>query len=225
QETAGAVAGQAQDFARDAGNTASDVGSTLLDTIQQNPLPALAAAASLGYLIFNRPGAGAPVPIHEARYRAERAAGQLRESTGQIAGGIQETAGEVTDRIQETTGRVSAQAQEAFGEVGGSLQSQALRTQYRFEQFFSDHPLIVGGAALALGLMAGLPVPQTQQEHELMGHASSQLIDRAQSVAQETAQKVQHAVEQSGPDDELRRQAQGVADEAKAVAEKLDRPA
>ena len=225
QETAGEVAGQAQELARDAGSAASDVGSSVLDTIQQNPLPTLVAAASIGYLLMNRPGMSSSSPGFEARYRSAPAVGRLGETADRLQGDLQDSAGKMANRVQETTGRVMGQAQDTIDGVGDSLQFQAMHTQHRFEQFFGDHPLVAGAAAVALGVMAGLPVPQTQQEHDLMGQTSDRLIDRAQSVAQQGAQKLQHAVEQSTSDDEIRRRTQEVADKAKEAAQNLDKPA
>lgn len=196
QETAGQVAHQVQGAAYSAGSTAGDVGSDLMEAIKQNPVPAALAGLSLGWLFLNRPSGSTSASGYQGKHQAGHMAHQLQDTTGHAADQVQDAAGEMVDRVQQTTGRIADQAQETAGQFGTAAQSQAMRTKYRFEEILHENPLAVGAAALVLGAVVGLPVPQTRQEHQLMGQASSTLIDRAQSMAQETMDKVQHVAEE-----------------------------
>jgi hypothetical protein len=210
QETAEYAADRMQAAARTAGDTAGDVGSTFVEMIRRNPVPAALAGASLAWLWINRPGpAGpmtAPYPFEGSRrqrdsmmYRAQETAGQVVDQTqgavAQVANQAQETVGQVANQAQQTVGQLTSQAQETVGQFTNQAQYQALRARYGWEQMVRDNPLVVGLAAAALGALAGLPVPQTTQENRLMGRARDTLMERAQEAAQETFDKVQHVAE------------------------------
>ncbi len=50
-----------------------------------------------------------------------------------------------------------------------------------------ENPLAVGTLAVGVGAAVGLAIPETSKEHEVMGEARDNLVDKAQ----ETQQKVQ----------------------------------
>ena len=54
-----------------------------------------------------------------------------------------------------------------------------------------ESPLALGAVAVALGTAIGLAVPATRRENEWMGETRDKLVDRAQSVAQDTMNQVQ----------------------------------
>jgi ElaB/YqjD/DUF883 family membrane-anchored ribosome-binding protein len=117
--------------------------------------------------------------------------GSVKEKAGALAGRAQEVAGNVADRAQQVAGTVADRAQEMAGSVADQTRYQARRLE---DQFY-EHPLAIGAAAIALGLAAGLAVPETRKETELMGDARDQLVDRVREVAGETKDKVQHVAE------------------------------
>jgi ElaB/YqjD/DUF883 family membrane-anchored ribosome-binding protein len=191
QETVGHAADRMQSAARTAGSTAGDVGSTFVEAIRQNPMPAALAGLSLAWLWVNRPDPAVRT-LYAPAYSASSFSAKRDESMMQRA---QDTAGQFAGRAQETAGQFAGQAQEAVGYATEQAQHQALRARYRFEEIFHENPLIVGTAALVLGALVGLPLPQTPQEHRLMGEARDTLVERTQEVAQETIGKVQQVAE------------------------------
>lgn len=232
QETAGQVAGQAQGAARAAGDTAGDIGSALLETIRQNPVPAALAGLSLGWLYMNRASSPAPTPsfrstggyrpadqgrsggagfIDQAQETAGQVVGQAQETASHVVGQAQEAAGQAVDRMQETAGRLAGQTQEKVGDLAGGAQSQAMRARYNLQEMFQDNPLVLGGLALALGAAAAIPVPQTPQEDRFLGEARDTFVDKAQEVAQDTLQKVQHVASEVQHTAEREAQDQGLA--------------
>lgn len=60
-----------------------------------------------------------------------------------------------------------------------------------------EDPLKVGAATLALGLVAGLVLPSTRKENELMGEQRERLLERAKEVGQEALDKGQRIVVQA----------------------------
>jgi ElaB/YqjD/DUF883 family membrane-anchored ribosome-binding protein len=90
-------------------------------------------------------------------------------------------------------GQLAESAGDTVGSVAEGVKYQASETQTQFQRMLMENPLAVGAIALAVGAAVGLAVPETPQEHQLMGSARDKLMDRAQSVAQDTIQKVQQA--------------------------------
>jgi hypothetical protein len=204
QETAEDVAERVQDAAYSAQGTATDIGAGLMNIIRQNPVPSALAGLSIGYLLMNGSGA-------TQSPTAYRAVGQVRGTTERVAGEVQGTAEEIAGRVQSTASQVTDRVQQAAGDIGSDLDYQALRTRMRLDEIVNDNPLLVGAAAFVLGAAIGLPVPQTQQESSLMGSASSQVIERAQTAAQEAVRKVQHVAEQATSTAEREAKNQGLA--------------
>ena len=52
-----------------------------------------------------------------------------------------------------------------------------------------ERPLAVGAAAIALGVVAGLMIPSTRKEDELMGETRDRLMERAKEVGGEALEK------------------------------------
>ncbi len=125
----------------------------------------------------------------------EGAIDRVRDKARELAGDVREKASDVASRAQA---------------MAGNIAEDTRHGARRVEDQFRESPLTVGAAALALGLVAGLAVPETRKEKQLMGGARDRLIDRARDVARDTTQKVEHVAER-------------VADEAQSTAKQAAR--
>jgi hypothetical protein len=127
--------------------------------------------------------------------RGQRAVGhtlhRAQETAGDVVSRAQETVGDVASQAQETVSGMASQAQESAGYIAHQAQYQAQRLEDRFERTLYENPLAVGAVAVALGTAVGFALPQTQRENELLGEARDNLVDRAQSLAHDTMEKVQ----------------------------------
>ena len=206
---------------RDAANTANDttkgLGSAIMGTIEQNPLPAALAAIGLGWLYLKRPKGAAQssaptaYPAYPAylAYRdgqagrptvgdaAGSAAGAVGdamntvgEALGSAAGTVGNTVGSAAGAVGETVGGAAAGTQDAAQGLVGEVQHQAQRLGSGFQTLAQENPLAVGVAGVAVGSLIGLLVPETQGERQLMGGARDTLLDKAAGTAQETMDKV-----------------------------------
>jgi ElaB/YqjD/DUF883 family membrane-anchored ribosome-binding protein len=140
-----ATIGRAEDAVTSAGQTARGVGSIVIETIKQNPVPAALAGLSLGWLFMNRSSgpprrgaypayqAGVPSASYPA-YSAGRTAasyptGQPYQESGRsTVGEMADKAGEVATRAQERAGQAVSSAGELAGEAldsAGELASTA----------------------------------------------------------------------------------------------------
>jgi ElaB/YqjD/DUF883 family membrane-anchored ribosome-binding protein len=174
------AAADVADVAKNARDSAASAGSAAWNTVREHPIPVALAGLGLGWLLTRRP-------------QAQQAGQRLSEVREQIAGPVTSA----VSQVQETGQQIGSQAATQLNRAGGQVQ-QTLR----------DNPLAVGAAALAIGAVVGLAVPQTQQEHRLMGPTRDQLVakaqntahevaERAQSAAQETVRKVDHVVQEA----------------------------
>jgi len=101
--------------------------------------------------------------------------------------------GQAADKAQDVGGQIQDQAQQ----MASQAQYQAYRAKGWFERTMDENPLAIGLVAVAAGALAGMAVPETDQERQWMGPARDQLVEKAQDVAQDTADKVQHVAEQA----------------------------
>lgn len=214
-----ATIGRAQEMAGNVADMAKEGGSTLMDTIRANPIPVALTAVGLGWLVF---GARREANRRHEREYWDRGYGRYRDRgwypgypgsygpyqqpqqdqgrMGQMTDRMQHAAGKVGDRVQDAASNVGDRMQDAAGTVADKAgdmadyaQWQAQRTRSWFEQTWNDNPLLVAGAALALGTVVGLVIPETEVEDKLMGETRDSLVQKAQGVAQDTVRKAQDA--------------------------------
>jgi vacuolar-type H+-ATPase subunit H len=134
EQAVGATVEKAEEVVSSAGQTARGVGSTMLEMIKQNPVPAALAGLSIGWLWMNRPsgppatsyppyGGGrtsypAPPPYStgQAPYRD-----QGQSTVGAIADQVGETAGQAGEKV----GQAVSSAGEKASEVAGGAAEKA----------------------------------------------------------------------------------------------------
>ncbi len=216
-----ATVGRIERVASNTGASANEMGSSLMTTIRENPVPAALAGIGIGWLLINRSGSSsgqqtgssvssqANQAVGQAQQTVGQAAGQAQQAAGQVAGQAQQAAGQVAgqaqqaaSQVQQTTGQVVDQVQETAGQVAGQVQQQAQRARGRLEQMVMENPVPIGALALAIGGAVGLAVPGTEREQQLMGETRDRVVERVTETVQETAQdtmeKVQRVAEEAG---------------------------
>jgi ElaB/YqjD/DUF883 family membrane-anchored ribosome-binding protein len=204
QEKAGEVAGQVRDTMSRAGDRARDAGSTMMDAVRENPIPAALSALSLGWLFmsarshdrtgydYDRRGGGYGYG-RDAFYAEPGAGSSARDALGQA----QEKAGEFAEKVQERAGEMTEQARYQATLAGYEARDRISEAGDAVQRIMRENPVAVGAAAFGLGMAVGLLVPETQQEHRMMGEARDNLMHRAQETAQEIGQKVQHVAQET----------------------------
>jgi uncharacterized protein YjbJ (UPF0337 family) len=129
-----ATVGKAEHMVSTANDRVHGVGSTIMETIRQNPLPAALAGISLGWLFMHRSrgiGYNPPVAAHSGdHYWAGNATGGVRSSSssgdiGQVAGQVQGRAGEVASQIQGRASEMVGQVQDRVGDMADQVQGRA----------------------------------------------------------------------------------------------------
>ena len=208
---------QAKEQAKD---TAKGAGSTIMETIRENPLPAALTGIGLGWLFVSARRSSSSSSEQEARYRGDRAYDypptydrvppeydyqpgyEERASSGPATAQealerVQGRVGETASQAQARDGQAASQAQDRVSQLGSRAQERARRAGSGFQRMLQENPLTVGALAVGVGAAVGLAVPQTSQEHEAMGEARDSLVEKAQEKAQEAQQRVQRVAEEA----------------------------
>jgi ElaB/YqjD/DUF883 family membrane-anchored ribosome-binding protein len=221
---------QAKSAVQDAvGNAAGSVGKqarrtgwALLDTIRENPLPAIAVGAAATWLLTKR-SQGPVSGDRMARYAysgPERRSGRGWQHAGGITGRAGVMMSEAKDRVSDVAEDVSDRA----SELGDQAREQSVRLRRNFEHIVDENPLVVAAGAAVLGLAMGLLLPSTEKEDRMLGPTRDRLVDRAEEVTErvkdatvqagrEVAEAVQDQIEEHKP--ELKEMAQETVENVK----------
>lgn len=161
-------------------------GSTIVESVRANPLPAALTGLGLTWLLMSARRQSSAPPRYEER-----------DPSGP-------TAGQAVERARDKVGETASRAQDKAGQVAG----QARRASGGFQRMLQENPLVVGALAVGTGAAAGLAIPETTKENEVMGEARDTFVDKAQEKAEEAQEKVRRVAEeaQSAAKDEAENQ-------------------
>ena len=146
----------------------------------------------------------------------------VKQQAAEIADNVQEIVSDVQDTLAQKARGAAEQVSEAIDSVqqkGEMTKEQSAylsrQASVGIQRTINDNPLAFGVAALAAGAMIGLVLPATRTENRMMGQASDQLLDSAQSVAQDAMRRASQVAEEVGP--ELQNSAEKFIDDVKQV--------
>jgi gas vesicle protein len=163
----------------------------------------------------------ASMGAHEAAARAREAAVSARERTGELGHQVSERAGDIAHRARESASDLGHRitdtahhAREKAADIGHrvsdaasdlacavkekqaiaaeKLRSGASHARESAEHTFYEHPLTTGAAAIALGIAAGLAIPSTRREREMMGRRRDELLHGAREYGEELMDRGKH---------------------------------
>jgi hypothetical protein len=123
--------------------------------------------------------------------KVKDAAGTVKHAAASAGHKVGDVAGSAREKVSDLGHRATDQA----SQLRGRARYQAQRAKTGFWQMLEENPLMVGAATLALGVIAGLSIPSTRKEDELMGETRDRLLDEVKEVSQETLEKGRHVAE------------------------------
>jgi uncharacterized protein YjbJ (UPF0337 family) len=141
EDTMSKAVNRAEDAVSGARETAMDAGTSMMDTIRENPIPAALASIGIGWLLMNRSegqrsrggyyGDTSSYYARQARmtpsseysyegYRPEdeSRSGEMAETAGEKVGEMREAATEMMDEVRSRAGDVMGETGERFGRTG-----------------------------------------------------------------------------------------------------------
>jgi ElaB/YqjD/DUF883 family membrane-anchored ribosome-binding protein len=124
-----------------------------------------------------------------ARHTVSDAASTAKDAVVGAASTAKEAVTGARERVVDATGAARERASELSWQARERARYQARQAQMGFWQSMEERPLAIGAAALALGVVAGLLVPSTRKEDELMGETRDRLMERAKEVGGEALEK------------------------------------
>jgi ElaB/YqjD/DUF883 family membrane-anchored ribosome-binding protein len=201
---------QAKDRVKEATvGRAQEAGSGIMETIRANPLPAALTGIGLGWLLVSARGSasgqtryrGRAYPYdYPPRYEGRTtttSGGTSVPSPGEALGRARDRVGESATQAQDRASEAASQAQDRVSNLTHQARYQARRASGGFERMLRENPLAMGALAVGAGAAVGLAIPQSTQEHEVMGEARDTFVERAQQKAQDAQQKVQRVAEEA----------------------------
>lgn len=196
-----ATIGKAEHMASNVQEKAKGTGQTIVTTIKEHPIPAAITAIGLGYLIKEGRSGTTQRPSYM----------QPQGGMGQKVEQIQDKGGELVGRVEGTAGQMAGQMQSQVSQVSHKAQYQAQQFGHQAQHMYQQNPIGMGIAVFALGAAVGFLVPETPQERQLMGETRDTLVSQAQSMAQDTMQKMQSVAQEAKGAAQQEAQEQGLS--------------
>ena len=222
-----AITGKAHEIVSNVGAGARRTGFRMMDFIQENT--SLVAAMGLGavwliqqrnrseisgdrmarfaYTGPERRGSGLTQRIADragdVRHAIGSAVGSATETVSERAGELREQARDRAGDLAERAEELGSGARERARDLGHRAQEQTRRARGGVERLMKENPLAVAAGIAAIGLAAGLLVPETERERRTLGPVRDDLAERAQTTASrikdaavEAGQEVKDAVQE-----------------------------
>ena len=222
-----AITGKAHEMVSNVGAGARRTGFRMMDFIQENT--SLVAAMGLGavwliqqrsrseisgdrmarfaYTGPERRGSGLTQRIADragdVRHAIGSAVGSATETVSERAGELREQARDRAGDLAERAEELGSGARERARDLGHRAQEQTRRARGGVERLMKENPLAVAAGIAAIGLAAGLLVPETERERRSLGPVRDDLAERAQTTASrikdaavEAGQEVKDAVQE-----------------------------
>jgi hypothetical protein len=163
--------------------TVRETGEMALGKIKSNPVPATLIGAGLAWLLFKDNRSARTV-----RTTAEPSLDPYADSAteGYLDAGASSGAG-------SATGEMKGRASSGMHSVTATAERSGARAKQALAGAVESAPLALGVGALAAGLLAGLVLPGTRTEDELIGGAAENIKSAARETATAIRDEVQHS--------------------------------
>jgi hypothetical protein len=112
---------------------------------------------------------------------------------------LKEKARRSMTRARQGAAEHTEEWRERAAEMGSEWKHQAEDAYHegveKFKQTADEHPLAVGVGFLALGVLAGILIPSTRKENEIVGPTRDRLVERTREAASEAVERGKHVAE------------------------------
>jgi ElaB/YqjD/DUF883 family membrane-anchored ribosome-binding protein len=154
-----------------------------------------------------------------AKDAVKGAASSAGHKVADVAGSARHRASDLGHATREKASELKGLTREKASELKSRTRYQARQAQTGFWQMMEENPMAVGIATLALGVLAGLSLPSTRKEDELLGETRDKLVDRMEEVGREALDKGKQVAGTAV--DTLKEEAENAGLTASGIAEKV----
>lgn len=178
--------------------TARETGSSFVERIKQNPVPAAMVGIGLGWLLTSgSEQSSGRQRFQDGPYYYERSVDRSYPTYYEDPAYYEGSGGSSGEQGQSRTGEAAGQARERASQLSGQAQDQAQRAKGGFQQMLQENPLAVGALAVGLGAAVGFSVPETDKENQVMGETRDNLVERGKEKTEEIKPKVRRVAEEA----------------------------
>ncbi len=168
--------------------------------------------------------------LSTAKDKVQDVAGSAKDALSSAGDKVSDLGHQVADKasglghqVADKASNLGHQVSDKATDLRRQAKTQVRRARVGFWQTMEENPLMVGAATLALGVIAGLLIPSTDKEDELMGETRDHLLDQVKETSQQMLDKSKHVAEAVADKvkEEARNQGltpEGVVDKVKNVA-------
>ncbi len=212
-ESVSRAASSAGQMAGSAGETALDTGSSIMEIVKRNPVPAALVGLGLGWLYMNRLSGGPDYRAHSGDHYLYGSTGQgyqgsssqggvgdlarqASDRAGEIAGGVQEQAGDIVGSITDQVGDAASSVQEHASDLAGAVTDRTRRAPGQIQRMLEESPMIAAALAASIGGAVGFALPTTRPEDRLLGTSRDRVMGQAQRVTSDALDKVQDVAQE-----------------------------
>jgi ElaB/YqjD/DUF883 family membrane-anchored ribosome-binding protein len=174
-----ATIGKVENMMQGAGRRARQVGTSVTETIRDNPIPAALAGLGLAWLL-----------VEGLRRRAA-------DDDVDVDVDIEELDDALDDgeRGPSRGRRALRSARDAAQRAGRTATSGARRVRRRTGELVRDNPLAAAAAAAAAGVAVGLALPRTVLEDTHLGPARDRVVEKVHELAHAGVEKASDVVD------------------------------
>lgn len=133
--------------------------------------------------------------LSDLKDKVKDAAGSAKDAVSGAGHKVGDKVGDAADWTKEHALDLGHRAKDQAYTLRGKAGTQARRARIGFWQTMEENPLMVGAATLALGVIAGLAIPSTRKEDELMGETRDRLVDEVKEAGHDVMEKGKHVAE------------------------------
>ena len=174
----------------------ADAGARVIDTVRENPIPAVLAGAALTWLILkNRqrlPVPHMPEALTGIAETARESFSDTAQSTRKVVRGGVESAAET---VKEGAATIAEYAQSGASKVGQVAKKGYHRSREAVATTWDEHPLTVGLTLLAAGVAAGMMLPAPKSG--AITRAAKGLTQRVATTGEELLESARELVSSS----------------------------
>jgi ElaB/YqjD/DUF883 family membrane-anchored ribosome-binding protein len=157
--------------------------------------------------------------VSSAADSVKDAASSAGHKVADVASSAGHKVADMAGSVREHASDLTHGARDKATALGYSTRYQARKAQTGFWQMMEENPLAVGIATLTLGVLAGLSLPATRKENELMGETRDKLVDRIEEAGREALEKGKQVAETAV--ETIKDEAESAGLTASGIAEKV----